>query len=90
MQATTPGQCDTEFVWKKVTITLSEEAALCARRKAAEENTSVSRLVGRMIEDQMRLGNEYWQAYERWRQLPKALGANAKDRFTRDDARERR
>ena len=73
-----------------VTITLSEEAALWARRKAAEENTSVSRLVGKMIEDQMRLGTEYWQAYERWKSLPPAQGSNAKNRLSREEAHERR
>ncbi|MRR13761.1 CopG family transcriptional regulator, partial [bacterium] len=49
---------------KNVTITLTEEAALWARRKAADQNTSVSKLVGRMLEDQMRLSDEYWRAYE--------------------------
>jgi hypothetical protein len=77
-------------VLKNVTITLSEEAALWARRKAAEENTSVSRLVGRMIEDQMRLGDAYWRGYERWKQLPVAEVSNANDRMSRDETHERR
>ncbi len=82
--------CYTIIVLKNVTITLSEQAALWARRKAAEENTSVSRLVGRMIEDQMHLTDEYRQAYERWKKLPSAGGINAKGRMTRDEAHERR
>ena len=49
---------------KNITITVSEETALWARKKAAEENTSVSKLVGKMLEDKMRLTDEYWKAYE--------------------------
>ena len=52
----------TELVLKRITITVSEEAARWARREAAEENTSVSKLVGRMLEDQMRRTDEYWAA----------------------------
>ena len=50
------------MVLKRITITVSEEAARWARREAAEENTSVSKLVGRMLEDQMRRTDEYWAA----------------------------
>jgi hypothetical protein len=50
------------LVLKRITITVSEEAARWARKKAAEENTSVSKLVGRMLEDQMRRTDEYWAA----------------------------
>jgi hypothetical protein len=39
---------------KKITIMLSEEAARWARRKAVEGHTSVSKLVGEMLEKQMR------------------------------------
>ena len=74
---------------KNVTITLSEEAALWARRKAAEENTSVSKLVGKMIEDQMRLGDEYWRAYERWKSISDLPGLDAKNRLSREAANER-
>jgi hypothetical protein len=52
---------------RNVTIRISDEAVLWARRKAAEENTSVSRLVGEMLERQMRLSDEYWQAFEHWK-----------------------
>ena len=47
-------QCYTEIMLRNMTITVSEEAARWARRKDADENTSVSRLVGRMLEDQIR------------------------------------
>lgn len=81
--------CYTSAVLKNVTITLSEDAALWARKKAAEENISVSRLVGNMIETQMRQSDEYWAAYRQWKELePVAL--DAKNRLTRDQAHARR
>jgi len=76
-------------VLKNVTITLSEEAALWARKKAAEQNTSVSKLVGRMIEDQMRLSDEYWRGYEHWRSLQPVDGFDASHRMSREETHER-
>jgi hypothetical protein len=76
-------------VQKNLTITVSQEAARWARLKAAEENTSVSRLVGRMIENQMRLGDEYWRAYERWKKIGGIKGIDARKRMSRDDAHAR-
>jgi hypothetical protein len=76
-------------VLKKVTITLEEEALRRARMLAAEEKTSVSRLVGRMLEDRMRLPDEYWAAYEKWKRIPPIRGVTAK-RLTREVANERR
>lgn len=81
--------CYTAFVLKNVTITLSQEAALWARKKAAEQNTSVSKLVGKMLEDQMRLSDEYWRAYDKWRNLGPIDGADASKRMGREDAHER-
>ncbi|MGH9541771.1 MAG: hypothetical protein ACRD2H_07795 [Terriglobales bacterium] len=75
---------------KNVTIKISDEAALWARRKAAEENTSVSRLVGQMLERQMRLNDEYWKGYRRWKALRPAAGADASKRGTREQTHERR
>jgi hypothetical protein len=75
---------------RNVTITVSEEAAHWARRKAAEENTSVSRLIGQMLERQMRMTDEYWRAYEAWKQLEEIPGIDAAGRLTRDEAHERR
>jgi hypothetical protein len=54
------------MVLKRITITVSEEAARWAGKKADEENSSVSKLVGRMLEDQMRRTDEYWAAYKKW------------------------
>jgi hypothetical protein len=72
-----------------MTITVSEDAARWARRKAAEENTSVSKLVGRMLEDQMRATDEYWQAYEKWKKIGPIKGFDASKRLKRDRLYER-
>jgi hypothetical protein len=77
-------------VTKNVTISISEEAALWARRKAAEENTSVSRLVGEMLERQMRLTDEYWRAFEHWKSIRPLAGAGAAQRMSREQVHERR
>ena len=82
--------CYTDSVLKNITITVSEEAAHWARMKAAEESTSVSKLVGRMIEDQMRRGDEYWRAYAKWKTIATAPGADATKRMSRQETHERR
>lgn len=74
---------------KNVTITVTEEAASWARKKAAEENTSVSKLVGRMLENQMRMGDEYKRAHRRWKKI-RPLPLDATQRLSRDEAHERR
>ena len=74
---------------KNVTITVEEEALRWARKQAAEENTSVSRLVGRMLEDKMRLTDEYWEAYEKMKRI-KPIPGLAANRLTREEANERR
>lgn len=81
--------CYTALVLKNITITVSEEAARWARRKAADENTSVSKLVGRMIEDQMRNSDEYWRAYEQVKRI-RNLRVDASRRLARDQAHARR
>src|ERR1035438_8303111 len=65
----TRSSCYTKFVLKNVTITVEEDALRWARKQAAEKNTSVSKLVGRMLEDKMRQTDEYWAAYEKWKSL---------------------
>ena len=74
---------------KNVTITVDEDALRWARKKAAEENTSVSKLVGRMLEDKMRQTDEYWAAYEKWKRI-KPIPGLAANRLTREEANERR
>lgn len=46
---------------KNVTITLEEEVAHWARIRAAERNTSVSRLVGEMLREKM-AGDQAYEA----------------------------
>ena len=82
--------CYTVFVPKNITIKISDEAALWARRKAADENTSVSRLVGEMLERQMQLTDEYWRAFEHWKANPPLAGAGASERLSREKLHERR
>jgi len=77
-------------VQRNITIKISEEAVLWARRKAAEEDTSVSRLVGEMIERQMRLSDEYWRAFEHWKSNQPVAGRGAAARTSREEVHERR
>ena len=72
-----------------MTITVSEDVASWARRKAAEENTSVSKLVGRMLEEEMRRTDAYWAAYERWKKIGPIPGLDAANRLTREEANDR-
>ena len=82
--------CYTEFVLKNMTITVTDQVAHWARRRAAEENTSVSRLVGRMLENQMRLSDDYWRAYKQWRKIGSIQGIDAAGRMSRDQTHARR
>ncbi|HUA85376.1 MAG TPA: hypothetical protein VMB85_16045 [Bryobacteraceae bacterium] len=75
---------------KNITIKLADETALWARRKAAEENTSVSRLVSQMLEREMRLSDDYWRAFERWKSRRPVGGVGAEHRLSRDEVHERR
>jgi hypothetical protein len=76
-------------VRRNLTVRVSEEAVLWARRKAAEENTSVARLVGEMIERQMRLSDEYWRAFEHWKSNPPLAERGAVGRMSRETVHER-
>jgi len=69
--------CYTEFVPRNITIKISE-------------NTSVSRLVGQMLERQMRLSDEYWRAFEEWKSNRPKAEISAKERMNREEAHERR
>jgi len=77
-------------VAKNVTIRISDETALWARRKAAEENTSLSRLVGEMLERQMRLTDDYWRAFDRWKSNQPLAARSAAERWDREQVHERR
>ncbi len=73
---------------KNVTITLAEEVALWARITAARQNTSVSRLVGKILEKQMHQSDDYQEAYRQWQALT-PLPIDAAARLSRDEAHER-
>ena len=49
---------------RNVTITLEEEVAKWARIRAAERDTSVSRLVGEMLEEKMHQEDRYEEAMQ--------------------------
>lgn len=53
-------------VMKNVTITLDEKVARWARIRAAEQNTSVSRLVGELLQEKMRQEEDYRLAMEQY------------------------
>ena len=55
---------------KNVTITLDEEVARWARIRAAESNTSVSRLVGEMLRDKMVEEKSYRIAMDQYLSQP--------------------
>ena len=74
---------------KNITITLPEEVAHWARKKAAEENTSVARLVGKMLEAQMRKTDDYQDSYRRWQQI-KPMNLDAGNRLSREAAHGRK
>ena len=52
---------------KNVTITLDEDTLRRARIRAAQEGTSVSKLVSRMLDRELRQSDAYRQAFERWK-----------------------
>lgn len=51
---------------KNVTITMDEKVAEWARIEAARRNTSVSRMVGEMLAEKMRLTDAYQRAAHEW------------------------
>jgi hypothetical protein len=79
-----------EFVPKNVTIKISDQAALWARGKAAEENTSVFRLADEMLERQMKVSDDYWRAFEHWKSNRPLAGVGAAERMSRAEIHERR
>lgn len=76
---------------RNLTIRVSDEAARWARRKAAEEDTSISRWLGDLLERQMRQGEAYWAAYEHWKKLrPERAPVPASQRWSRTETHARR
>ncbi len=75
---------------KNITVSLKEDVALWARKEAAAKNTSVSKLLGAMLEERMRSEDSYWEAYEAWKKLRPIKGVDASKRLKRDELYERR
>lgn len=57
---------DYSRIMENVTITLEEEVARWARIKAAQQDTSVSRLVGDMLKEKMEQEQSYHSAMQRY------------------------
>jgi hypothetical protein len=55
---------------KNVTITLDEETAAWARIHAAQQNMSVSRMIGEMLQKQMEQSQRYETAMQRYLAKP--------------------
>jgi hypothetical protein len=82
----------TDAVPKRITISLDPAILQWACKEAAGKRVSVSKLIGRLLEKEMRASDVYWRAYEEWKGLPHDLRVqiDASKRFTRDEAHERR
>ena len=75
---------------KNVTITLDEKTAAWARVFAAEHNTSVSRMVGEMLQKQMQDGQKYAEAMRQFMaRKPVRLKRTGKRYATRDEVHDR-
>ncbi len=79
---------------KNLTITVEEDALRWAKKKAAEDETSVSRMVGKILEREMRLKDDYAQAHQKFlkaraRLLAAGTGIDASQRMTREEANTR-
>lgn len=70
---------------KNVTITLDEEVARWARIRAAELNTSVSRLLGEMLERQMLEEQNYHAARKRYLSGEPCILNEAGEQYPRRD-----
>ncbi len=75
---------------KNVTISLDQDVARWARIKAAEEETSVSRLVGRMLREKMLAEESYAHAMRGFLSLePVALSKPDEKYPSREDVNDR-
>jgi len=75
---------------RNVTITLEDEVARWARVRAARNDTSVSRLVGEMLQEQMLLEESYRQAKDSFFAVkPRPLAAEGTSYPSREEVHER-
>jgi hypothetical protein len=72
---------------KNVTITLDEEVARWARIMAAEQNTSVSRLVGELLREKMIAEQNYQIAMQQYLSRPPSVLKSRGERTTKAGAR---
>jgi hypothetical protein len=70
-------------VMKNVTITLDERVARWARIRAAESETSLSRLVGDMLREKMRGERTYEGAMRQYLSQPPATLKRRRERYPR-------
>jgi hypothetical protein len=68
---------------KNVTITLDDEVARWARIRAAEKNTSVSRLVGNLLKEKMQEETDYALAMEQYLTIQPVVLKQVGDRYPR-------
>jgi hypothetical protein len=68
---------------KNVTITLDDEVARWARIRAAEKNTSVSRLVGNLLKEQMQDEADYALAMEQYLMIQPVVLKQVGDHYPR-------
>ena len=75
---------------KNVTITLDEEVARWARIRAAEEETSVSKLVGEMLREKMLMEKSYEASMQRFLARKPVRLRGSKERYpSREELHER-
>jgi hypothetical protein len=76
--------CVAQFTFNSIISEMERRVAGArwARKKVAEENTSVSKLVVRMLEDQMRRNDDYWKAYEKWKKIKPIPGLDTAQRMS--------
>ena len=75
---------------KNVTITLDEQTAAWVRVFAAEHDTSVSRIVGEMLQQKMRASRAYAEAMRRFMTKRPFLKSKPGERYlTREQAHDR-
>lgn len=74
---------------KNITITADEKVLRWARREAADKGTSVSKLVGQMLEREMRRTDAYWQAFERWKKIKPVPMSGSIGKVSREDMHQR-
>jgi plasmid stability protein len=75
---------------KNITITLDEETAEWVRVHAAEQNKSVSRLVGEVLQSRMKDRREYQRAMRRYLSKPPFDLTGEPEKYpTREDIHDR-